>query len=69
MKTKVWLSIEPQILAEAQHYAKVKKLSFSKVVEDQLRLLVNAQPGKSVAKPGEKQSGAPKKPFEPYHEE
>ncbi len=43
MKTKVWLSIDPQVLAAAQQLAKLKKQSFSLLIEDQLRILVNPE--------------------------
>lgn len=53
MKDKIWLSIEPQILGSAQQLAKNKKISFSKLIEDQLRLLIEAE-----AKKGDQQRAA-----------
>ncbi len=47
MKDKIWLSIEPQILGSAQQIAKNKKISFSKLIEDQLKLVIEADARKN----------------------
>ena len=47
MKDKIWLSIEPQILGSAQQIAKNKKISFSKLIEDQLKLVIEAEARKN----------------------
>lgn len=51
MKTKVWLSIDPQVLADAQQLAKRKKQSFSKLIEDQLRILTSPAQRKGESAP------------------
>ncbi len=47
MKDKIWLSIEPQILGSAQQIAKNKKISFSKLIEDQLKIVIEAEARKN----------------------
>jgi|GEM_PF-829055 len=59
MKDKIWLSIEPQILGSAQQIAKNKNISFSKLIENQLKLVIEAESKKNEL---HKTSSVPKLP-------